>query len=65
MATLNGHLCCHFCHAYGVERLYLGSAHVDSCHCPGCGARWHEDSATGSFRGLADADSILVQRDPG
>lgn len=60
-----GHLRCHFCDAYGVERMYLASAHVDSCHCSTCGAQWDEDRATGTFRGRGSRESVLTPREIG
>jgi hypothetical protein len=46
-----GHLSCPFCAAYEVERLYLGSLHLDSCECGSCGARWDQDPRSGAYRG--------------
>jgi transposase-like protein len=49
----SGHLRCPFCTAYEVQRLYLGSLHLDSCECASCGARWDEEPGSGTFRGRA------------
>jgi hypothetical protein len=57
-----GHLQCPFCYAYQVERLYIGSLHIDSCTCEACGARWDEDIATGRYRGRGSVDSVMVPR---
>jgi ribosomal protein L37AE/L43A len=57
-----GHLQCPFCHAYQVERLYIGSLHVDSCTCEACGARWDEDIETGRYRGRSSTESVIVPR---
>ncbi len=46
-----GHLRCPFCGAYEVQRLYLGSLHLDSCQCESCGARWDQDPRSGAYRG--------------
>jgi len=48
-----GRLCCPFCTAYEVERLYLGSFHLDSCECGSCGARWDQDPESGAYKGRA------------
>jgi hypothetical protein len=48
-----GRLCCPFCAAYEVDRLYLASFNLDSCECGSCGARWDQDPDTGMFRGRA------------
>lgn len=48
-----GHLKCPFCEAYEVERLYLGTLHLDSCECSSCGARWDQDPRSGAYRGRA------------
>jgi hypothetical protein len=37
--------------AYEVQRLYLGSLHLDSCECASCGARWDQDPRSGAYRG--------------
>jgi hypothetical protein len=50
-ASDEGHLCCPFCAAYEVQRLYLGSLHLDSCECGSCGARWDQDPRSGAYRG--------------
>jgi hypothetical protein len=57
-----GHLQCPFCHAYQVERLYIGSLHIDSCTCEACGARWDEDIETGRYRGRGSIESVIVPR---
>jgi hypothetical protein len=57
-----GHLQCPFCEAYEVERLYLGSAHVDTCTCLACGARWDEDVHTGRYRGRGDRGTVINHR---
>jgi hypothetical protein len=57
-----GHLQCPFCEAYEVERLYLGSLHLDSCTCLSCGARWDEDAGTGRYRGRGDMNSVITPR---
>jgi hypothetical protein len=62
MSDSAGHLQCPFCEAYEVERLYLGSLHLDSCTCLACGARWDEDAATGRYRGRADTGSVITPR---
>ena len=40
---------CPFCGAYEVDRLYLGTVHIDACTCTGC-ARWDlaRPAATGA-----------------
>jgi hypothetical protein len=58
----SGHLQCPFCHAYQVERLYIGSLHIDSCTCEACGARWDEDIDTGRYRGRGSIESVIVPR---
>jgi ribosomal protein L37AE/L43A len=58
----SGHLQCPFCHAYKVERLYVGSLHIDACTCDGCGARWDEDAETGRYRGRGSLESVIVPR---
>ncbi|HZA75598.1 MAG TPA: hypothetical protein VE623_04325 [Acidimicrobiales bacterium] len=58
----SGHLQCPFCHAYQVERLYIGSLHIDACTCDGCGARWDEDAETGRYRGRGGLESVIVPR---
>jgi transposase-like protein len=62
MSSCQGHLQCPFCEAYEVERLYLGSLHIDSCTCQSCGARWDEDAGTGRYRGRAHVDSVIAPR---
>lgn len=57
-----GHLQCPFCEAYEVDRLYLGSLHLDSCTCLSCGARWDEEIETGRYRGRGDPDSVISPR---
>lgn len=54
---------CPYCQSTVVDRLYLGSVHLDSCECTECGARWDEDPATGEFRGRASRASVVVPRD--
>lgn len=48
-----GPFACPFCQAFEVERLYLGSFHLDSCECGSCGARWDQDPRSGAYRGRA------------
>jgi ribosomal protein L37AE/L43A len=62
MSSSTRHLQCPFCEAYEVERLYLGSLHIDSCSCLACGARWDEDVSTGRYRGRGSADSVITRR---
>ncbi|HEX5365883.1 MAG TPA: hypothetical protein VFW63_04375 [Acidimicrobiales bacterium] len=57
-----GHLQCPFCGAYEVDRLFIGSLHVDSCTCHACGSRWDEDASTGEYRGRGEAESVIVPR---
>lgn len=54
---------CPYCRSGDVARLYLGSVHLDSCECAGCGARWDEDPRTGEFRGRGARASVVVPRD--
>jgi ribosomal protein L37AE/L43A len=42
-AAARPHLCCPFCAAYEVDRLYLGTLRVDACQCRACGAGWEEE----------------------
>lgn len=58
----SGHLQCPFCGAYEVDRLYLGSLHIDACTCDGCGARWDEDAGTGRYRGRGSGQSVIAPR---
>jgi len=58
-----GHLQCPFCGAYEVDRLFIGTLHVDSCTCQGCGARWDEDAATGRYRGRGTMESVVAPRE--
>ena len=44
---------CPFCRAYEVDRMYLGSFHLDSCECGSCGARWDQEPRSGAYRGRA------------
>lgn len=53
---------CPYCQCLEVARLYLGSVHLDSCECHGCGARWDEDPRTGDFRGRATRATVVVPR---
>ncbi|MDH4145148.1 MAG: hypothetical protein OEY23_08265 [Acidimicrobiia bacterium] len=53
---------CPYCDAYGVSRLFVATAKLDSCECTTCGARWDEDSATGAFLGRGGAASPLSPR---
>lgn len=55
-------LVCPYCRSTAVDRLYLGSVHLDSCECTACGARWDEDPITGEFRGRATRASVVVPR---
>lgn len=57
-----GHLRCPYCGAYGVERMFLVPAKVDSCECTTCRARWDEDPITGEFKGRAGRQSVLDRR---
>jgi transposase-like protein len=61
-AAGGGHLQCPFCEAYQVERLYLASVNLDSCHCASCGASWDEDPVTGEYRGRASHESVITPR---
>ena len=54
---------CPYCKGTEVARLYLGSVHLDSCECRGCGARWDENPATGEFRGRATRASVMTPRE--
>ena len=54
---------CPYCTGNEVARLYLGSVHLDSCECTGCGARWDENPATGEVRGRATRSSVMAPRD--
>jgi hypothetical protein len=58
----SAHLCCPYCGAYGVERLFLVPARVDSCECASCSARWDEDPVTGEFKGRSGRQSAVGQR---
>jgi ribosomal protein L37AE/L43A len=62
MSTSQRHMQCPFCEAYEVDRLYLGSLHLDSCTCLACGARWDQDTATGRYRGRGNTDSVITPR---
>lgn len=42
-AAARAHLCCPFCAAYEVDRLFLGTLRVDSCRCRACGAGWEDE----------------------
>ena len=53
---------CPFCGAYEVDRLYLGTVHIDACTCTGCGARWDQDSTTGRYRGRGNQESVVTPR---
>lgn len=55
-------LSCPFCDSYTVDRLYLASAHLDTCECHTCGARWDEEEGTGAYRGRASRSSVLSER---
>lgn len=57
------HLSCPYCSSYDVERLFVASIRMDSCHCTACGARWDEDPVTGESHGRADRSSVLMPRD--
>jgi hypothetical protein len=63
MDDSTGHLQCHFCGAYEVDRLFIGSLRVDSCTCQACGARWDEDVSTGRYRGRGGIESVMAPRD--
>ena len=52
-------LTCPYCEAYGVSRLFLASARLDSCECIECGARWDEDPFTGKFLGRGGRQSAI------
>jgi ribosomal protein L37AE/L43A len=55
------HLACPFCGAYEVERLFVASIHMDSCHCSVCGSAWDEDTR-GHYQARGDGGSVLVRR---
>ena len=55
------HLACPFCGSYEVERLFVASIHMDSCHCSVCGSAWDEDTG-GHYRARGDGGSVLVRR---
>ena len=63
MSEENGRLQCPFCGAYEVDRLYLASLRLDSCECQSCGARWDEDTGSGTYRGRASRESAITPRD--
>ena len=52
-------LTCPYCEAYGVSRLFLATARLDSCECVECGARWDEDPFTGKVRGRGGRQSAI------
>jgi uncharacterized protein (DUF983 family) len=60
--TGGGRLQCPFCGAYQVDRLYIGSLHVDASTCEACGARWDEDAATGRYLGRGGVESVIAPR---
>ena len=47
MTDRRGHLRCPYCDAYEVDRLYLGTLRLDSCHCRSCEHRWDEEPESG------------------
>ena len=55
------HLACPFCGSYEVERLFVASIHMDSCHCSVCGSAWDEDTG-GHAYSRGDRASVLVRR---
>jgi transposase-like protein len=59
-----GRLRCPYCGAYGVDRMYLASAKLDSCECTACNARWDEERGSGKFRGR-NSPHIVVPAQPG
>ena len=63
MDDSTGHMQCPFCGAYEVDRLFIGTVHVDSCTCQGCGARWDEDATTGRYRGRSAVESVMAPRE--
>jgi hypothetical protein len=54
---------CPYCGAYEVDRLYLGTLHLDTCTCMACGARWDQDSETGRYRGRGSVESVVAPRE--
>ena len=58
-----GHLACPHCAAYDVERLFVASLRMDSCHCLTCGRRWDEELDTGHRRRPTGRASVLIQRE--
>jgi transposase-like protein len=63
MDDATGHMQCPFCGAYEVDRLFIGTVHLDSCTCQGCGARWDEDAGTGRYRGRSAIESVMAPRE--
>jgi hypothetical protein len=49
------HLCCPFCDAYEVDRLFVATHRVDACECRVCGAGWEEELLIRSRRIVAPA----------
>ena len=64
MAERNGHLACPYCGAYDVERLFVASLRMDSCHCAGCDRRWDEEQGTGHHRQPTKRASVLIPHTP-
>lgn len=62
MGVLERMATCPYCQSVDVARLYLGSVHLDSCGCAGCGARWDEDPRTGDVRGRATRSPVASPR---
>jgi hypothetical protein len=54
------HLGCPYCCSYEVDRLYVGSARVDSCSCRACGADWDEVVGSGEIKGRSKRHSALL-----
>ena len=54
------HLGCPYCCGYEVDRLYVGSAGVDSCMCRACGADWDEVKGSGEVKGRSRRHSALL-----
>ena len=62
MSDGNRPLECPFCGAYEIDRLYLGTVHLDACTCMACGAQWDQEPVTGRYRGRGNQDSVVTPR---
>lgn len=63
MSDGSGPLDCPFCGAFEIDRLYLGTLHIDVCTCTACGARWDQDTDTGRYRGRGHGESVVAPRE--